>query len=80
MTRMIAIISVSTTLCIEAKRKSSDVSISLNSKPAGNVFEISAITLLISALTAVTDDVENTFTEDSGGNGMEDVAFALDTD
>ena len=29
---------------------------------------------------SVTDDVENTFTEDSGGNGMEDVAFALDTD
>ena len=50
---MIATMRVSTTLCIEAKRKSSDVSISLNSKPAGNVFEISAITLLISALTAV---------------------------
>ena len=52
-TSMIAITSVSTTLCMEASRKSSDVSSSLNSNPAGRRSLISLSTSRISAFTFV---------------------------
>ena len=52
-TRMMAMISVSITLCMEACRKSSEVSNCLNSNPAGKLFESFSSTWLISALTWV---------------------------
>ena len=52
-TRMIAIISVSTTLSIAAKRKSSDVIIVTNSSPAGIVFSMSSQTFVMRAFTSV---------------------------
>ena len=53
MTRMMAIISVSTTLCMEAKRKSFELIMVTNSVPSGRFFSIRSIWAVISLLTAV---------------------------
>ena len=50
---MMAIISVSTTLCMEAKRKSLELIIVTNSVPSGRFFSIRSICVVISLLTAV---------------------------
>ena len=52
-TRRIAIISVSTTLWIEAKRKSFELIIVTNSVPSGRLFSICFIWAVISLFTAV---------------------------
>jgi len=52
-TRIMAITSVSTTLCMEAKRKSLELIIVTNSVPSGRLFLISSICAVICLLTAV---------------------------